>query len=253
MASNQNLKSAIDDSGISIYDLAAAVGVDPKTVQRWVYEGRVPYKRHRSLAARTLGCDSASLWPSIGRKSAASIVPESLVEMFPHRTSVPIDLWRRILDARSQIDILVYAGGFLYEQLPGYVLGLCELGRNGVRVRVLLGEPTGDAVRQRGDDEQISGPVAGRASHAFKVYSNPNSHATECGLTCFEIRLHDTVLYNSIYRFDDEMIVNTHVYGLVAANAPTLHLRSCDADNIFRLYAESYEKVWAAAVRSEEQ
>jgi hypothetical protein len=32
-----------------------------------------------------------------------------------------------------------------------------------------------------------------------------------------QIRLHDTPLYNSIYRFDDELLVNTHVYGLLAA------------------------------------
>ena len=27
------------------------------------------------------------------------------------------------------------------------------------------------------------------------------------------IHLHDTTLYNSIYRFDDELLVNTHVWG----------------------------------------
>lgn len=43
-----------------------------------------------------------------------------------------------------------------------------------------------------------------------------------------EIRLHDTPLYNSIYRFDDDMLINTHVYGILAAYTPVLHLRRVD-------------------------
>ena len=39
-----------------------------------------------------------------------------------------------------------------------------------------------------------------------------------------EIRLHRTVLYNSIYRADDDMLVNQHAYGIPAAHAPVFHL-----------------------------
>lgn len=35
-----------------------------------------------------------------------------------------------------------------------------------------------------------------------------------------EIRLHPTTLYNSIYRADDELLINTHVFGNVAGCAP---------------------------------
>ena len=40
-----------------------------------------------------------------------------------------------------------------------------------------------------------------------------------------ELRLHGTVLYNSIYRADDQLLVNTHIYGVMANNAPVFHLR----------------------------
>ena len=59
-------------------------------------------------------------------------------------------------------------------------------------------------------------------------------------------RLHDTPLYNSIYRFDDEMIVNTHVYGILAAYTPTWRLRRVDGA-YFSTYLESFERVWAMA------
>ena len=34
-------------AGLSQVRLAAAVGVDPKTVERWVAQGRTPHPRHR--------------------------------------------------------------------------------------------------------------------------------------------------------------------------------------------------------------
>ncbi|MFF5587567.1 hypothetical protein ACIP69_15115 [Streptomyces hygroscopicus] len=61
-----------------------------------------------------------------------------------------------------------------------------------------------------------------------------------------EVRLHDTPLYNSIYRFDDDMIVNVHAYGVLAAYTPTMHLRRIDGA-YFNTYIESYERVWASA------
>ena len=42
-----------------------------------------------------------------------------------------------------------------------------------------------------------------------------------------EFRLHRTVLYNSIYRADDQLLVNTHIYGFAARRTrPVLHLRA---------------------------
>ncbi|WP_243725471.1 hypothetical protein [Actinomadura rubrisoli] len=61
-----------------------------------------------------------------------------------------------------------------------------------------------------------------------------------------DIRLHDTPLYNSIYRFDDEMIVNSHVYGILAAYTPTMRIRRVDGV-YFNTYLESFERVWASA------
>jgi hypothetical protein len=67
------------------------------------------------------------------------------------------------------------------------------------------------------------------------------------------IRLHGTTLYNSIYRFDDEMLVNVHVYGFPAAHAPVLHLRRLAGGDLFDTYAESFERVWSTAIDAFEQ
>ena len=57
-------------------------------------------------------------------------------------------------------------------------------------------------------------------------------------------RTHSTTLYNSIYRADDEMLVNTHVYGLPGHMTPLMHLRRVPGAELFAAYAESYERVW---------
>lgn len=62
-----------------------------------------------------------------------------------------------------------------------------------------------------------------------------------------EFRFHRTVLYNSIYRADDELLVNTHIYGLTAARAPVWHLRKVAGGELAATYMESFERVWESA------
>jgi len=62
-----------------------------------------------------------------------------------------------------------------------------------------------------------------------------------------EVRCHGTTLYNSIYRYDDEMIVNPHVYGIPAPHAPALHLRRLSAGCLVETYAQSFDRVWETA------
>jgi hypothetical protein len=57
------------------------------------------------------------------------------------------------------------------------------------------------------------------------------------------VYFHQTILYNSIYRFDDEMLVNTHLYGIPAAYAPVLHLRRLSGGDLFDGYANSFQRV----------
>ncbi|MEI4274258.1 XRE family transcriptional regulator, partial [Klenkia sp. LSe6-5] len=65
-----------------------------------------------------------------------------------------------------------------------------------------------------------------------------------------ELRLHHTLLYNSIDCADDEMLVNTHVYGHPGGHAPVFHLRRQDAEGMADTYLDSIERVWAASARS---
>ena len=63
-----------------------------------------------------------------------------------------------------------------------------------------------------------------------------------------EIRLHRTVLYNSIYRADDQVFVNQHTYGIPAAQAPVFCLSSTGSGEMAALYLDSFERVWAGSL-----
>ena len=66
------------------------------------------------------------------------------------------------------------------------------------------------------------------------------------------VRLHGTTLYNSLYRYDDHLLVNTHTYGVAAGQSPVLHLRRSPGGRLFDHYmgASSASGDGASAERS---
>ena len=65
------------------------------------------------------------------------------------------------------------------------------------------------------------------------------------GAPGIEFRLNRTTLYNSIYRFDDQMLVNQHIFGVYGYRAPILHLRNLGSGELFAMYERSFELVWS--------
>ncbi len=55
-------------------------------------------------------------------------------------------------------------------------------------------------------------------------------------LPMVDIRTHRTPLYNSIYRFGDSLLVNTHSYGAYASKSPVQHLQKVPGGRLFAYY-----------------
>lgn len=113
----------------------------------------------------------------------------------------------------------------------------------GVKIRLLLGDPTSRAVARRSDEEGIGkGTIAAKVRNALLFYKPLD------GVPGISIRCHGTTLHNSIYRFDDDMLVNTHVYGFMAAHVPMLHLRRLSGGDLFETFSESFDNGIAVEV-----
>lgn len=224
---------------ISIGALAAAVEVDAKSVERWVTQGRQPHPRTRARVARVLGFDETYFWPELlgmGRSIGAS--QAELVQLWPTRDTVPGDVWRALIEqSRARIEVLVYAGGFLFETFH-LVDTVREKAQKGAQVRILVGDGTCAAVRARGAEE-------GLPTLAARCLSTLEYLTEVMDLDGVAVRTHQTTLYASQFRFDDSMLVNTHTYGSWAARSPVQHLRRVPGGQLFRYYTDTFDRVWA--------
>jgi transcriptional regulator with XRE-family HTH domain len=239
---NERLRAALLEKGVTVATLAEAIGVDQKTVERWITLGRTPYRRHRFAVASRLGVDETYLWPdALSDAQVASASESEIIAIYPHRTAVPRDMWGRLFsDAEEEIGVLVYSGLFLSED-AGVQSILRDKASAGVRVRILLGDPDSEQVAQRGADEGVGEAQAAKIKNALVMYRPLR------GLEGIEFRFHATILYNSIYRADDQLLVNTHVYGVTAPRAPVLHLHKVAGGDIVNTYLDSFERVWEGA------
>jgi hypothetical protein len=237
---NELLRRALFRARLGEEDVAAHLGVDPKTVRRWL-EGRVPYPRHRQALSHLMSIDEAELWPEIHVARIARSRPDEIRAVYPHRWAVPHEVWHQFFgSAHQEIALLVYSGLFIAEDV-GLIDMFASKARSGLSVRIALGDPDSSRVAERGAEEGIADSMERKIRNALMLYRRL------CKVNNVSIRLHQTALYNSIFRADNSLLVNQHVYGLPAANAPVFHLRKGVGSDMFKSYLESFERVWSSS------
>jgi len=237
---NEPLRRALLRARLREDDVAARLGVDPKTVRRWL-SGRIPYANNRAALAGLVGADEADLWPDAGGPLTARSRPEELEAVYPHRWAVPREAWTHFFEsAQHEIGILAYSALFLAEDAD--IVGtLDNKGRAGVTVRIALCDPDDPYVAERAVEAGISDAVLAKTRSALTVYRPWQ------GCKNIEIRLHRAALYNSLYRSDGQLFVNQHAYGIPASHAPVFCLRESENSTIVSAYLESFERIWTTA------
>jgi hypothetical protein len=238
---NERLRTAMLRTGTTTEDLALCCGVDAKTAERWVTKGRVPHRGHRWAAASRLGADEAWLWPDAApaREQASH---SELVRLYPDRASVPRETWVRLLgEAREDVCVLVFSGTFYAQSQPRIARMLADASGRGARVRMCFGDPSSDAVAIRDREEGIAGTLAAKIRSSLTYYRGIAASGD------IEMRLHPCTLYASLFRYDDEIMVNPHAWGEPASANPVLHLRRLDGGQVAAHYMDSFERVWDTA------
>lgn len=240
---NERLREQIHRHGLTVDELAHHVEVDPKTVARWIQNGRTPHPRHRVRTSTVLEVDETYLWPDLLNDERVNQTSQAeILNVYATRSAVPQDLWLRLVDdVESQMDVLVFAGLFLLDSNPDVPGRLVAKAHDGLQARLAYGDPDSPVTSRRGEEEGIGDSLAARIRLSL--------HYLKPVLVCpgIEVRQHETVLYNSIYRFDDEMLVNTHVIGSPAGQNPVLQLQRIEGGHLFDHYLASFERVWESA------
>lgn len=233
---NDALRRALAEARLRDTDVATALDVDPKTVQRWI-AGRVPRLCHRWAVADLMRVDEHDLWPDLDGGQFYREIKAS----YPHRGAVPRATWRQLFaSAEREIGILAYAALFLAEDAELTRL-LAEKARAGLTVRLLVADPHSSQVAERGAEEGIGPAVEARVHNALALFR------PLLDTDGVEARQHETVLYNSLFRADQRMLINPQIHGLAAAYAPVLHLRRIEPGGMFDTYANSFERIWGEA------
>ena len=135
---NETFCRALLRARLTEEDIAARLGVDPKTVRRWIEGRALPYRRHRWALATMLDTAETDLWPEL---RSAQPRPAEVVAVYPHLGTVPRDVWLRLFgSAKRNISLLDHLESPLARD--GRIIAvLAERARAGATIRICLADP----------------------------------------------------------------------------------------------------------------
>jgi hypothetical protein len=139
--------------------------------------------------------------------------------------------------ARQQIDLLGFTLYFLPQQHSQLIQTLEEKCMAGCRIRVVIADPRSDFVRLRDLEEQDPIKLTARIETSLRAFR------PLIGCDGAEMRFQNAPLYNSVFRFDDEMFVTPHLYGTAGNRAPLLHLRRNGPNGLFSRFSAHFESI----------
>lgn len=235
---NERLRKTLADSDYDERTLAEELGLDPKSVQRWITREVTPRRTMAHRAAKLLSAPAGWLWPELDSEREA-VSQAEIVTLYPHRSEAPRHLWLDLLTAANRtIWLYAHASLFIAEDNPESIDIIRAKAASGVDVRLLMGDPDSQECVKRGVEEQLFDAIPARVRMALSYYS------PLAGAPGIDFRLQQETLYNSIFIYDDDMLINQHVYGTYGYLAPILHLRKMEGGDFYNMYVKSFERVW---------
>jgi hypothetical protein len=243
---NVALAEAMKAKNLSPRRLAQRIPVDEKTVGRWLSDVSIKVRKHNAhRTAQELDRTPHDLWPDqypapagiepAERPAAVTFNPT----MYASRTQVPVAVWQgHFIGTKSRIDILVFAATFLFDTVDGFTNLLIDAAARGVEIRFLVGDPDAPSMALRGQEEGIGKSVKARCHNTVELLA---PYASTAGL---QIRTHQTTLYTSIFRVDDNVIANFHIYGSPGRNNPVMLFSRDDEPRLWATLEQAFNAVW---------
>ncbi|GGM34543.1 hypothetical protein GCM10011608_18750 [Micromonospora sonchi] len=186
------------------------------------------------------------LWPEIIRRAAKVGADRELVGMYPHRADLPRAVFREAIGrAGTRLWFGGYTSYFVWLEVPDAAATLEAKVNAGADLRFLLGDPDSRVTAERD-----------------RLEATPLTLATRIAMTQAEIgkvdavipvRLSDRHIAMSVWVFDDEAIVATHIGAGLGQDSVTLHLRRAQDGGVFDRYVEHFESLWADGRPTEPQ
>ena len=240
---NEQLRAALARAGLDPDELAASLQVDSKTVGRWL-GGRIPRARHRARIAHLLQCPEHDLWPDVIETTQPPDDRRELTSIYAHADDHRAPDWQTLLPtARQQIDLL---DPTLHDLLtaPHTIDLLADKARSGCQIRILIAHPKSIWItalaHQLGHTE-----IDDQGNTILDRELNQSLHHLHqlAGHDRIELRAFWAERTLSILRFDDQMLITTHLHAVPGTHAPLLHLHRRDDHGPFDQYATHLDAI----------
>ncbi|MBO4205852.1 XRE family transcriptional regulator [Micromonospora echinofusca] len=180
------------------------------------------------------------LWPEAVRRAVKTGADREIVALFPRRADLPRTFFRdMIVGARERLWFGGYTSYFVWLEVPGAAATLGTKASDGTDVRFLLGDPESQVTTQRD-----------------RIEATPLTLSTRIELTRAEIaksgapipmRYSDRHIGMSVWIFDDDAVVATHIGAGLGQESVTLHLRRRGPGGAFDRYVEHFESLWESS------
>ena len=214
---NEHLRAAITRAGLTLEEFADIVGVDVKTVQRWL-AGRTPYPRHRATVAGALDMTEHALWPDAVPPRTESPehgqpmpVVTDVVAGYGYATDRdapdPVELLR---SAVERIELIVP------DLIPGIVDLLLAKAAEGCDARAIIEDPDRQVERLLGVDG-----IEIRASPGGEDYG--------------------------VYRADEQILLTLRRIGVLSEPPPLIILQRRTSGGLFDRLVGEFDERWEKA------
>ncbi|GAB2818950.1 XRE family transcriptional regulator [Streptomyces daliensis] len=242
---NQTLYGAMARRGVKPGELARKVGVDPKTVKRWLADAsRAPHQVTRAAVAEALGVRAEVLWPKSLRETVKMGPDREIVSAYPYRNACPTSVWADLIASASQsITFAGYTNYFIWQEQPRLADRLKRKLHDGCRVRFLVGDPDSEVTRKREEVEGVPLTVGTRIRITLDALEKMR------GVPGLEARFSDQHIALSVFAFDDQMLVTPHLSSLLGHDSPMLHLRRLGEDGLFDRFQGHVAALWEGSPR----
>ncbi|WP_256092076.1 XRE family transcriptional regulator [Micromonospora haikouensis] len=188
-------------------------------------------------AAEVSGEDVRVLWPEMIRRAVKVGSDRELIGIYPRRADLPRPAFR---DAIGQASSRLWFGGytsyFLWLEVPGISATLEAKASAGADLRFLLGDPDSPVTAERERIEATPLTLSTRIAMT-------RAELSKVGAT-IPVRFSTRHLAMSVWLFDEEAIVATHIGAGLGQDSVTLHLRRRQDGGAFDRYVEHFESLW---------
>jgi len=251
-APNVALAQALAAKNMTPRTLARALGINVKTVERWIDGAAVPQKANARPAADALGIPVQMLWPELaelhpGASGLADPPPPTadLTAVFLTRNEFQNTITTdRLFGSATTICV---SGLSLNMLCQGYRdVEIARLLRAGTTIRALFLDPDGRHIGYREEEEEYQPGVLSnltRTNIATLVRIGVRLPAEAAAN--LQIRTYDEPLRFNLTLVDDTGIVQPYLPHGRGLDAPTFMIENThDAPGLFEVFTEVFEDYW---------